>query len=51
MKTVGNPEILAEAAKLERPIDPASGEEVERLIKAALKPHSETMELLPAAMK
>ena len=44
-------ELQARAAKLERPIDPAYGEEVLQMIKTALNQTPETIALLKEALE
>lgn len=51
LKVLNDPDFLADARKLNIPIDPAAGEEVESLVKNALQQSPETVELLRAAMK
>lgn len=48
--SVTDPELLAEAEKLGRPIDPANGADVETLVKAALDQSPETVEIIAAAV-
>jgi tripartite-type tricarboxylate transporter receptor subunit TctC len=48
-KTMADPQFLADARKLQLPIAPASGAEVETLIRHALAQPSETIALLKAA--
>lgn len=49
-KSMSDPELLAEAAKLGRPIEPASGAEVEGLIIAALDQTPETIAIIAKAV-
>ena len=51
MAALTDPELLAEAEKLDIPIEPASGEEVEERVKAALNQPPETVALLKEATK
>jgi hypothetical protein len=48
---VEDPELQAKAAKLERPLEPAYGEEVARMVKAALTQAPETVALLKEALE
>jgi tripartite-type tricarboxylate transporter receptor subunit TctC len=50
-KTMEDPEILAKAMKLERPLEPAYGEEVRQMVRAALDQSSETIALLKQALQ
>jgi tripartite-type tricarboxylate transporter receptor subunit TctC len=47
---LADPELLAEAEKLDVPIDPAGGEEVADLVDAALNQSPETVEIIAAAV-
>jgi tripartite-type tricarboxylate transporter receptor subunit TctC len=47
---LGDPDLLAEAKKLDVPIDPAGGEEVAALVDAALNQSPETVEIIAAAV-
>jgi tripartite-type tricarboxylate transporter receptor subunit TctC len=47
---LADPELLAEAEKLDVPIDPAGGEEVAELVDAALNQTPETVEIIAAAV-
>ncbi|HWT31169.1 MAG TPA: tripartite tricarboxylate transporter substrate-binding protein [Propylenella sp.] len=51
MAALTDPELLAEAEKLDIPIEPASGAEVEERVKAALAQPPETVALLKEATK
>ncbi len=51
MAALSDPELLAEAEKLDIPIEPASGEDVEASVKAALGQSPETLALLQEVMK
>jgi tripartite-type tricarboxylate transporter receptor subunit TctC len=46
-----DPEMQAKAAKLERPLEPAYGEDVARMVKAALTQSPETIALLKQALE
>ena len=46
-----DPELQAKAAKLERPIEPAYGDDVLEMIKVALKQTPETIALLKEALE
>lgn len=48
--SVTDPDLLAEAAKLDIPIVPANGADVEKLVKAALDQSPETVEIIAAAV-
>jgi hypothetical protein len=48
---LGDPELRAKADKLERPVAPAIGEDVLRMVKIALDQSPETIALLKEAMK
>jgi tripartite-type tricarboxylate transporter receptor subunit TctC len=48
--SVTDPDLLAEAAKLDIPIEPANGADVETLVKAALDQSPETVEIIAAAV-
>lgn len=48
--SVTDPDLLAEAEKLGRPIDPAVGEDVAQAVNAALNQSPETVELIAAVM-
>jgi hypothetical protein len=48
--SVTDPDLLAEAAKLDIPIEPANGADVEELVKAALDQSPETVEIIAAAV-
>jgi tripartite-type tricarboxylate transporter receptor subunit TctC len=50
-KTMEDPEIQAKAIKLERPLEPAYGEEVARMVKAALTQSPEIVALLKEALQ
>jgi hypothetical protein len=47
---LGDPDLLAEAKKLDVPIDPAGGEEVAALVDAAVNQSPETVEIIAAAV-
>jgi tripartite-type tricarboxylate transporter receptor subunit TctC len=47
---LADPDLLAEAEKLDIPIDPAGGEEVAALVEAALNQSPETVEIIAAAV-
>jgi tripartite-type tricarboxylate transporter receptor subunit TctC len=47
---LADPELLAEAKKLDIPIDPAGGEEVAELVDAALNQSPETVQIIAAAV-
>jgi tripartite-type tricarboxylate transporter receptor subunit TctC len=47
---LADPELLAEAEKLDIPIDPAGGDEVAALVDAALNQSPETVEIIAAAV-
>ena len=49
MAALTDPDLLAEAEKLDIPIEPASGAEVEQRVKAALEQPAETVALLKEA--
>lgn len=49
-KAMEDPEMQAKAAKLERPLEPAYGEDVARMVKAALTQSPETIALLKQAL-
>ena len=49
-KAMRDPELQARAEKLERPVDPAFGEDVLRMVQAALNQTPETIALLKEAM-
>ncbi|HET7679679.1 MAG TPA: tripartite tricarboxylate transporter substrate-binding protein [Xanthobacteraceae bacterium] len=50
-KAMEDPEMQAKAAKLERPLEPAYGEDVARMVKAALTQSPETIALLKQALE
>jgi tripartite-type tricarboxylate transporter receptor subunit TctC len=50
-KALNDPELRAKAAKLERPVEPAIGDDVLKMVKAALDQPPETVEALKEAMK
>lgn len=50
-KAMEDPELQAKAAKLERPLEPAYGEDVARMVKAALTQSPETIALLKEALQ
>ena len=50
-KAMEDPEMQAKAAKLERPIEPAYGDDVLEMVKVALKQTPETIALLKAALE
>jgi tripartite-type tricarboxylate transporter receptor subunit TctC len=50
-KSMEDPELQAKAAKLERPIEPAYGDDVLNMIKVALKQTPETVALLKQALE
>ena len=50
-KAMEDPELQAKAAKLERPLEPAYGEDVARMVKAALTQPPETIALLKEALE
>jgi tripartite-type tricarboxylate transporter receptor subunit TctC len=50
-KAMEDPELQAKAAKLERPLEPAYGEDVARMVKAALTQAPETVALLKEALE
>jgi hypothetical protein len=50
-KAMEDPELQAKAAKLERPLEPAYGEDVARMVKAALTQAPETIALLKEALE
>lgn len=50
-KALEDPELKAKAEKMERPVEPAYGNDVLKLVKAALAQPPETIELLKEAMK
>jgi tripartite-type tricarboxylate transporter receptor subunit TctC len=50
-KSMEDPEMQAKAAKLERPLEPAYGEDVRRMVKAALTQSPETVALLKQALE
>jgi len=50
-KALEDPELQAKAAKLDRPVDPAYGDDVLMAIKAALNQKPETVKLLDEALK
>ncbi|MEX0852387.1 MAG: hypothetical protein WD036_03765, partial [Bauldia sp.] len=47
---VSNPELLAEAVKLDIPIEPAIGDDVARLVNAALNQSPDTVKIIAAAV-
>ena len=49
-KALQDPELQAKAEKLERPVDPAFGEDVLKMVQAALNQTPETVALLKEAM-
>ena len=51
MAALTDEELLAEAKKLDIPIEPASGEDVEERVRAALNQPPETVALLKEATK
>lgn len=51
MAALSDPDLLAEAKKLEIPIDPASGAEVEQRVEAALNQSPDTLALIKEVMK
>lgn len=51
MAAMADPALLADAARLGIPIDPARGDEVERLVKAALDQTPETVTLIAEAVQ
>lgn len=50
-KAMADPELVEKANKSERPVEPAIGDDVHRMVKAALAQSPETIALLTAAMK
>ncbi len=50
MAVMEDEDFLAEAAKLNLPVEPAPGEEVEKLVKAALQQSPETVAIISAAL-
>jgi tripartite-type tricarboxylate transporter receptor subunit TctC len=50
-KAMEDPDMQAKAAKLERPLEPAYGEDVARMVKAALTQSPETITLLKEALE
>jgi tripartite-type tricarboxylate transporter receptor subunit TctC len=50
-KAMEDPEMQAKAVKLERPLEPAYGEEVRQMVKAALTQSPETIALLKEALE
>jgi hypothetical protein len=50
-KALEDPELIAKAAKLERPLEPAYGEDVARMVKEALTQTPETVALLKQALE
>lgn len=50
-KAMADPELVAKASKSERPVEPAIGDDVHRMVKAALQQSPETIALLTEAMK
>lgn len=50
-KAMADPELVAKANKSDRPVEPAIGDDVHRMIKAALQQSPETVSLLTEAMK
>lgn len=50
MAVMTDPEFLAEAEKLGLPIEPARGDEVEKLVKAALQQSPDTVKIIAAAL-
>lgn len=50
-KAMEDPELQAKAAKLERPLEPAYGDDVARMVKAALTQSPETIALLKEALQ
>ena len=50
-KAMEDPDLQAKAAKLERPLEPAYGEDVARMVKAALTQAPETVALLKEALE
>jgi tripartite-type tricarboxylate transporter receptor subunit TctC len=50
-KAMEDPELQAKAAKLERPLEPAYGEDVRQMVKAALTQSPETVALLKQALE
>lgn len=50
-KALADPDLLAEAKKMGRPIDPAGGEEVASLVKEALDQSPETVAVIKAAVE
>jgi hypothetical protein len=51
MKALNDQELKAKAAKLGRPVEPATGEEVAKLVDAALNQSTETINLIREGMK
>jgi tripartite-type tricarboxylate transporter receptor subunit TctC len=51
MKALNDEELKAKAAKLGRPVEPATGEEVAKLVDAALNQSTETVNLIREGMK
>ena len=49
-KSMADPELQARAEKLERPVDPAIGEDVLKMVQAALNQTPETIAILKEAM-
>src|SRR5436190_7686961 len=50
-KAMEDPELQAKAGKLERPLEPAYGEDVRQMVKAALTQSPETIALLKEALE
>jgi hypothetical protein len=50
-RAMEDPEMQAKASKLERPLEPAYGEDVRRMVKAALTQSPETIALLKEALE
>jgi len=50
-KALSDPELKAKAAKLGRPVEPAPGEEVAKLVNAALDQSPETIKLIREGLK